>query len=197
MALLPINALYASGEVLYAVLVSPTGQFYNTVTPGFENYVAGHWAQYAVALTEFAGSGIYQGTYPVASPAVLTTDIIFQQAGGTPTLGDPPASNIYSSQGTNLAALATLVASANNLALTSGAMVQGAATATVLTSTAFTTTLTSTTNAAYQGRLCVFTDGVLSGQIGNIIAYNGEDFMITVAGPFTSAPGAGDTFIIV
>ena len=191
-----IQALYQTGKTLYAVCINPlNGQFINGTS--FEVYNSAHWSSYAVALSEYAGSGIYSGAYPIAAPTLLTTDIIFAQAGGSPALGDPVASNIYQSQGTNLAALNWNVQAAINQALAAGGMVPGAVAAGTLTPSAFTTNLTSPTNAVYQGRICLFTSGALITQVGNIIAYDGTAFEITVGGPFTAAPGIGDTFLII
>jgi hypothetical protein len=191
-----IQALYQTGKTLYAVCINPlNGQFYNAGV--WEAYNSAHWGVYAVALTEYAGSGIYSGSYPIATPLLLSTDIIFAQAGVSPTLGDPVASNIYQSQGVNLAGVNWSVAAAVNLALSAGGMIASSVAAGTLTPSAFTTNLSSSVNAAYQGRICLFTSGVLIGQVGNIIAYDGSTFTLTVGGPFTAAPSVADQFIII
>lgn len=196
-----IETIGVSGLSLYVVIFNCiTGQVWNTTlnagAGGWENYNSGHWAQYAIALTEKAGSGYYSGTYPAAIAAanVLTTEVIY--ANGTPTLGDAPQ-GIGQSQGVSVRAIAGDAAAGANLQRSASGMVLGAVAAGSLTSSAFTTDLASTTNAAYQGRVILFTSGVLIGQVGNIIAYNGTTRAVTVGGPFTAAPSAADKFVIV
>jgi len=191
----PITALYTTGQHLYAVLISPSGTWWNGAT--FEAYNSGHWSTYAVPLTEYTGSGVYSATYPVSSPTVLTTDVIYLQAGGSPTLGDTPAANFYQSQGFNLGAIAGDYTGPIKLQLTLASMLTGAVVAGTLTPSSFPTNLISTTNAAYQGRICLFTSGALINQVGNIVAYSGSTFTITVGGPYTASPSIGDTFVIV
>ena len=204
MSALPIEVVFQSGQTLYAVvrgLVAGTRQVWNPTLSagagGWEAFTSGHWAAYAIALTEDTSTGYYAATYPVNIAGVLTSESFYQQAGGTPTLGDVPAAGLLRTQGQNVAAIDALVAPAQNLALSVGAMQAGAVIAGTLTPAAFPTNLTSATNATYQGRVIMFVTGVLIQQVGNIIAYNGTTKTIVVGGPFTAAPSAADAFIIV
>ncbi len=194
----PIQALYSTGQALYAVLVSnDDGTVWNDDTQEWEAYNSGHWAQYAVPLTEYASSGYYRATYPIATPTFLSSDMVFLRGGSDPALGDSPVTAIMQSQGANIAAIGQLVGGANGLALTTNGMVIGAVAAGAATSSAFYTDLTSTVNSAYQGRVCLFVNGDLINQVGNVIGYDGATKLLTVGGPYTSAPSEGDSFIII
>lgn len=194
----PIQALYQTGSSLYAVLFNPDdGTVWNQNSQAWEAYNSSHWSQYAVALTEYAGSGYYRVAYPIAAPTVLTSEVIYAQGGGSPTLGDSPVAGPGQSQGANLGAVANNSLVPPNLALTLSSMIVGTVVAGVLTPSSFPTNLSSTTNAAYQGRICLFTSGALVNQVGNIIAYDGTTFTLGIGGPYTAAPSIGDTFIII
>ena len=194
----PIEAVYQVGQTLYAVIINPAdGTVWRFDTSVWEAFTSGHWADYAVPMAEFAGSGYYRAAYPITTPTVLATEVIYVQAGGTPTLGDVPATALGHSQGANVAAIGQSVPSANMLALTTGLMVSGAVIAGTLTPSSFPTNLASPTNAQYQGRGCWFVTGALAGQVGNIISYDGTTKTIYVGGPFTAAPSTSDVFIVV
>lgn len=194
----PLQAIYQTGQSLYAILINPVdGTVWNEMNTAWEAYNSGHWSQYAISLTEYSGSGYYRAAYPITVPVVLSTDLIYVQSGGSPTLGDVPASNLGQSQGVNVAAIGQSVNGANNLSTTTNLMLAGSVIAGTLTPSSFPTNLTSSVNAAYQGRTCFFATGELINQVGNIIAYDGTSFTITVGGPYTAAPSIGDIFIIV
>jgi hypothetical protein len=59
-----------------------------------------------------------------------------------------------------------------------------------------TTNLTEATDDHYNGRIVIWTSGVLVGQATNITDYNGTTKMLTYTA-ITEAPTAADTFIIV
>ncbi len=194
----PIQATYQTGQALYAVLFNPDNDtVWNENDSVWEAYNSGHWAQYAVVLAEYSGSSYYRASYPITSPTVLSTEIIYLQGGGSPTLGDTAISGPYQSQGANLGAVAGSFQAPLNLERTLDGMLQGSVIAGTLTPSAFPTDLTSTTNAAYQGRVCLFLTGALIKQVGNVIAYDGTSFTLTVGGPYTAAPSIGDKFIII
>lgn len=192
----PIETVYTSGSTLYAVVHHTDGRVWNQVNQAFEAYNAANWAEYAVALTE-QGAGYFRGTFPAAAAGdFLTTEVVYLQAGGAPALIDAPATGVGQSQGVDVASVAKSVTAATRLALTLGNMATGSVAAGVSTASAFFTDLADTVNA-YQGRIVLFTSGVLIRQVANIVSFNPTTNVLTVAGPFTAAPGLADTFIIV
>lgn len=198
---LKLETIYTVGATLYAMVRRRSDGFtWNTALNGgdggFEAWNAGNWAQYAIALTEQATSGYYTADYPLVGDE-FTGEVVYAQAGGTPAPGDAPPFSLTSSNGANVAAVAGNAESAANLGASLSAMQVGAVIAGALTASSFPTDLESTTNSAYQGRVVVFTSGVLIQQVGNIISYDGATRTIGVGGPFTAAPAASDTFIIV
>lgn len=203
MTLFPIEAIYTSGSSLYAVIFGTGAQVgkvwnptLNTGLGAWDTYNGSNWSQYPVLLVENSGSGHYSGTYPTLISNILTTDVVYLRSGGSPALGDTPVASSRS-QGNNVAAVGGASQSGTNLGASAGSMQIGAVAAGTLTAAAFTTALSSSVNNVYQGRVVVFTSGVLIQQVGNIIAYNGSTKLLTVGGPFTAAPSAADTFIIV
>jgi hypothetical protein len=63
--------------------------------------------------------------------------------------------------------------------------------------TSFKTDLSEATNDYWKDTLLLFTSGALVGQVRKVSGYNGSTKVITVASAFTSAPAAGDTFLLV
>lgn len=76
---------YPTGATLYALVFNAVGQIYNGST--FETPAAANWANYDIAATEIATTGIYRATMPgVAAGAYGFTFRL--QAGGSPAVGD-------------------------------------------------------------------------------------------------------------
>lgn len=75
-------------------------------------------------------------------------------------------------------------------------IVSGAAEAGTLSTTQMTTDLTEATNEHYNGRVVIWTSGVLKNQASDITAYLGATGELTYTA-VTEAPSATDTFIIV
>ncbi len=75
-------------------------------------------------------------------------------------------------------------------------LITGAAEAGTLSTIQATTDLTEATNDHYNGRVVIYTSGVLLGQASDITDYNGADGMLTYPA-MTEAPSANDTFVIV
>lgn len=194
----PIQAIYSSGQNLYAVLVNPDGTVWNQNLSVWETYNSAHWPQYAVVLTEYTGSGFYRAAYPIAEPDALSTDIIYTRVGGTPALGDTPASNLYQSQGANVGAVGNYWQSAQNMAFALGTQQLGAIVGTPVDSKTLATDLTNTELDAYAGRVIIMTSGTLIQQASPITAYDGTTFTLTITGfPSGSTPANTDTFVIV
>lgn len=72
----------------------------------------------------------------------------------------------------------------------------GAAAAGTLSTTQMTTNLTETTNDHYNGRMLIWTSGVLLRQATEVTDYDGASKMLTYVA-ITEAPTAADTFILV
>jgi hypothetical protein len=85
---------------------------------------------------------------------------------------------------------------ADKLEASAETMVIGQAVAGTLSITQMTTNLTEVTNGHYNGRVIIWTSGVLIQQATDIIAYDGVTKMLTYTA-ITEAPGIGDTFVIV
>ena len=92
--------------------------------------------------------------------------------------------------------LALSVTAIANLEKSAGTIVSGAAAAGTLSTTQMTTDLTEATNDHYNGRIIIWTSGVLQNQATNITDYDGATKMLTYTAT-TEAPTAADTFIIV
>lgn len=91
---------------------------------------------------------------------------------------------------------ALTAAAAAKLALSAATIVSGAAAAGTLSTTAMTTNLTESTDDHYNGRIIIWTSGVLQNQATDITDYNGTTKVLTYTA-VTEAPSALDTFIIV
>ena len=93
-------------------------------------------------------------------------------------------------------AIGASTAAADQLALSAATIVNAAATATTLTTTTMSTDLTEVTDDHYNGRILIWTSGVLINQATDITDYTGSTKLLTFTAT-TEAPGSGDTFIIV
>lgn len=87
-------------------------------------------------------------------------------------------------------------AAATKLALSAGTIVTGAAEAGTLSTTQMTTDLTEATDDHYNGRIVIWTSGVLKDQATDITDYSGATGLLTFTA-VTEAPSAADTFVIV
>lgn len=84
-----IQADYASGSVLYAIVRTPAGQVWRPTSRAFEDWGAGGHAidDYDIALTDKSGNR-YVGDFDVDIPAGCYGIQVFRQAGASPTDGD-------------------------------------------------------------------------------------------------------------
>ena len=202
MTLLTIESIFATGNTLYVVihgLVSGVSKVWNpTLNTGlgaWDTYAGANWAQYAIAMTEQAGSGYYSASYPTLISGVLTTDVTYVQGGGSPALGDP-AAFAQRSQGDSVAAIAGDTQPALNLSASTGSQQTGALIG-VPTASLLPTNLTSTTTDTYLGRVIVMTSGAAIQQVQYITAYDGSTKILTLAAPLVTIPSATDTFVII
>lgn len=195
-----IEFLYATGRNLYVVLIF-NDQFWNKDTLAFENYNQANWAHYAMPMAEKTSSGYYFLAYPDDIPeGTLSTELIYQQNGSTPALpalpGGDTALTLGQSQGTNVQNINGSGTASIQLAKSAETILSGAAIAGTLSTTQMSTDLTNTETNAYNGRVVIWTSGVLIGQASNITAYNPTNGVLTFTAK-TDAPAAADTFIIV
>ncbi len=114
---------------------------------------------------------------------------------------DTEVASILAAVDTEVAAIKTVTdaltsAAAAKLALSAGTIVAGAAVTGTLSTTAMTTDLTEATNDHYNGRIIIWTSGVLTGQATDITDYDGATKMLTFTA-ITEAPSNGDDFVIV
>jgi len=91
---------------------------------------------------------------------------------------------------------ALTTAAAAKLASSAGTIVTGAAQAGTLSTTQMTTNLTEVTDDHYNGRIIIWTSGVLANQATDITDYDGASKMFTYTA-VTEAPSAGNTFVIL
>jgi hypothetical protein len=198
---LKIQVAFQTGQTLYVLIFNrTTGQVWNTTlntgAGGWQAYNSANWAQYVIALTELTGSGVYQATYPAGIGADLTAEAVYQQAGGSPALGDAPAAGLALSQGQNVAGVAGAADPAETLRDNLTAVARGLAAGTP-TASLVPTDLTATDANVYAGRSVVFYSGAAAGCAGRIVAYAVLNGALTLAAPLAVTPDAGDGFVIV
>lgn len=194
----PLQVVFQTAQTVYAVLINPVdGTVWNNVTPGWEAYNAGHWAQYAVVLTEYPSSGYYRAVYPIAAPTVLTTDLYFSQAGGSPTVGDPAITGIQQSQGVNVAAAGNSLQAGKNFAAVTGSEQIGAISGTPGSATLLPTNLISNAPGTYASSAIRMTSGLLAQQTAFITGYDGAGSLTINGFPSGATPADGDSFVIL
>ncbi len=204
----PVETLFTSGKTLYFIIrgfVAGVRQVWNptlnTGAGGWEVYNAAHWAQYAIAMTEDAGSGYYAGVYPgaaiyaaAAGGPVLTTEVVYEQGGASPLITDAPASGIGQSQGSNVGSIAGNAQDALNLDASAGFAMMGAFSGTP-TGQVLPTTLTVAQALAAVGGALLVTSGVAVNCRGRVISASGST--LTLAAPLPATPAAADLFTVV
>lgn len=196
-----IETVFQPAQTLYTVIHDPAlNLVWNTTlnagAGGWEAYNSANWLQYAIPLTEQAGSGYYSAAYPAGILNVLTTETIYQQGGGAPALGDG-ALGLGQSQGANLAAVDGDAAQPAKLQASLSTMIIATVQAGANTATTVLTDLPDIVDNVYQGRVALFKTGALIRQAGTIIAYDAATQALTFSAPFTSAPSAGDLLVVV
>jgi len=84
-----IQADYASGSVLYAIIRSPAGQVWRPVEQAFEDWGSGGHTidDYDIALMDKSGSK-YVGSFDTDIPGGCYCIQVFRQAGASPTETD-------------------------------------------------------------------------------------------------------------
>lgn len=193
-----IERIFTVGQTLYVFEFNRiTGQVWNNVSPAWETWNAAHWTQYAIAMTEKAGSGYYTAARPAGIAGALVTDVFYQQAGGSPASSDAPPQAIDRSLGENVAGISGDPAIApTNLQAVLASQAQGAVAAGTITTASFPTTLTNANAGAYSGRTLYMLNGAAAGMAALIANYTVASGVLTLAGGLAVAPGAGDLFAI-
>lgn len=108
-----------------------------------------------------------------------------------------PAALSSGNMKSDMLAISTSTASADNLEASAGTIVIGTATGVPTSTTMAATGLSESTDDHYNGRIIIWTSGVLSGQATAITDYTGSTNLFTFTGVTDSGPSAGDTFVIV
>lgn len=193
---LPIETQTSAGQTIYAVIHHPDGRVWNFDSVAFEAFNAGHWTDYALQLTEQGATGYYRATYPSEIEDVLTTEALYIQAGGSPSIASDTPSGVGQSQGTNPFLLSGDRTALVNLKTAAGTELRGAAVSGSLTATQMPTDLTGAIDNAYNGRIVFFTTGALVNQGAKVVGYNGTTKVLTFTS-VTGAPSPGDEFIIL
>lgn len=139
---------------------------------------------------------IIDGTdYLDVTPNNGTVDVATAVTSGTVDLATAATdvTNMVTANATQISGSAT---AADNLEASALGIVTGQAAAGTLSTTQMTTNLTEATNDHYNGRVIVWTSGVLAGQASAITDYDGSTKLLTYL-TVTEAPSASDTFVIV
>jgi len=197
---LPIEAQYTTGRTLHVVRHNPDGRVWNANSGAWEAYNSSNWADYAIPMTEQAGSCYYRAAQTIPDLDVNTTDALYERISPTPTLpssagGDIPLGT-GQSQGANVVTIAEEFEAAENLSLSALTMEQGSVQAGAITTQSFISDLGSGVVDAYRGRVILFTNGTLFRASAIIIAFDPDTKLLT----FTTLPGVpaqDDTFIVV
>lgn len=126
----------------------------------------------------------------VAGSDVLQADVtqLLGTAWTAPATAGLPDANVKQVSGSATAA--------DNLEAGALGIVSSSALTGTLTTTAMTTNLTEATNDHYNGRVIVWTSGVLAGEAREILDYDGATKKLTYS-TTTDAPSNGDSFVIV
>ncbi len=115
---------------------------------------------------------------------------------GTTLDGRIPAALVGGRMDSDVEAINNSTAAADQLALSAATIVSSTAKAGTLSTTQMSTNLTEVTNDHYNGRIVIWTSGVLQNQASDITDYVGVNGVLTYTA-VTEAPSAADAFIIV
>lgn len=176
-----------SGELVTAAgsldsEISKDGGAFTDVSPGEATEIA-------------ASSGMYYLDLTATEMNADTVAIIVKSTGGTTT---PIV--LYPAEATDIPVDAVAVsgstAAADDLEASILTVVQGTAQTGTLSTTQMTSDLSEATNDHYNGRIIIWTSGLLLNQATNITDYVGSGGLLTFT-QVTDIPSNGDTFIIV
>lgn len=128
--------------------------------------------------------------------ASMSADIAAVQADTDNIQTRLPAALVSGKMDSDATALSGSTAAADNLEASAEVIIVGTAQTGTLSTTQMTTNLTEATDDHYNGRIIIWTSGVLLGQATDITAYTGATKLFTFTA-VTEAPSNGDTFVIV
>lgn len=208
------GTIFASGATgqsnVYAQIRSlSTGLIGNGTA--MEAYNQAHWANYVNSAPEQAGSGEYAVIVPGYLPAGRYKATFYVPLGGSAASGDTPFdTEIFDWDGSNVMNVGSAlnVGSINgsapaavNLGKSANAFAVGAAAAGTLTTSQMSTNLAASVANIYAGRTLYFTSGVNAGLAVLITAYAVTGGVVTFIAynnqTAPSAPGVGDTFLVI
>ena len=126
----------------------------------------------------------------------VATDVITLQADTDDIQTRLPAALVSGKMDSDTTAISGSTAAADQLEASAKTIVVGAAQTGTLSTTQMTTDLTEATDDHYNGRIIIWTSGVLKDQATNITDYTGVSGLLTFTAT-TEAPSNNDTFVIV
>ncbi len=86
-----IQAQWAAGRTLYAIVWNSVGLVWNTSTLAFESFAGGSYANYTIQMVAQGTTlGFYTGTFPPQIIPGVYSIVVYNQLGGSPAEGDPP-----------------------------------------------------------------------------------------------------------
>ena len=128
--------------------------------------------------------------------ASVSADLVALQADADNIQTRIPAALASGRMTSDMTALDGSATAASNLNKSALTIVTGAAVAGTLSTTQMTTDLSEATDDHYNGRVIIWTSGVLTGQAATITDYTGATKKLTFAA-ITEAPSVGDMFNII
>lgn len=207
-----LKAVVASGTPYVQLFRESDFQFWNTVTPGFENYVTANIAHYAIAMTKLGTASMrWYADFPSGIAAGRYTAIVKLQAGGSPAESDTdisvgsvdwtgsvlgPIVNSQGYQGVNIAQMNSSSTAAVRQQLAADAIYVGTVTGATSVTSLVDSGLTQSATDFWKGRVVIFTTGSLAGQATDIVGFTPGSDQLTLS-RLTSAPNTSDTYIIL
>jgi hypothetical protein len=146
----------------------------------------------AIGASELAAGAVTEIQAGLATSAALAT--VQADTGNIQTR--LPAALIGGRMDSDVEAINASTEAADDLQFSAATIVRGTASGVPTTTTMPASDLGSTVNDHYNGRIIIFTSGVLADQATNITDYDGATKTLTFTA-ITSAPAAGTTFVIV
>jgi hypothetical protein len=81
-----IECISATGQTLYSTIHDGSGNLWNG--SAFEIFNSSNWSNYVNPLTEQTSTGYYKAAFPSGIAAGKYTEVLYQQGGGSPAVGD-------------------------------------------------------------------------------------------------------------
>jgi len=186
-----VTGLTVTAYIWNAALVQSALQTFTEVSDGLY-YLDYNFAAAGTSFGKFYEGGVatISGTFRIDTKldglrgtdgkAILSTD----------------AQDLSATLGVDAKAISGSTTAADNMEASAKTIVVAAAAAGTLSTTEMTTNLAEITDDHYNGRIVIFTSGVLKDQATDITDYDGATKKLTYTA-LTEAPTAADTFVIV